>query len=186
MNINAITTKTIDLSPIELSNLADSTKLKYRRAIEGYIHTGQDFNDIKGLVSYARDLPNSSRGQFKAALTLLARDLELKAKAGATPENIDQVQAVVYRLEAIRESVKVQKSKSAKLGRWISAKQVKDIYDLCLAEKKTLKGLRDLVLFKMLFKTGMRRDEVCQAEFSDLTQRDICLLYTSPSPRDRS
>lgn len=173
MDTNALTTSQVDLSPIELSSLAASTKLKYRRAIEGYIQTGQDFNDINGLVSYARDLPNSSRGQFKAALNLLARDLQLKAKAGATPDNIGQVQAVVYRLEAITESVKVGRSKSAKLGRWISARQVNEIYDLCQAEKKTLKAQRDLILFKLLFKTGMRRDEVCQAAFSDLTQREI-------------
>ena len=174
MNINAITTQGDELTrPIMISDLADSTKEKYKRAIEGYIQTGQDFNDINGLVSYSKDLPASSRGHFKAALTLLARDLELKAKAGATPDNIGQVQAVIYRLEASREAIKVQKTRSAKLGRWISAKQVKDIYDLCLAEKKTLKSQRDLVLFKMLFKTGMRREEVCQAAFSDLTQRDI-------------
>ena len=166
-------TQGIDLSPIENSQLAQSTKDKYTRSIERYTETGQDFNDIDALVKYANGLSDSSRAQFKAALSLLAKDMELKAKAGATPENINQVQAVVYRLEAITESVKVRKSTSAKLGKWISAKQVNEIYDLCRSERNTLKRMRDLVLFKLLFKTGCRREEVAKIEFSDLSQRAL-------------
>ncbi len=173
--MNEITevTQGIDLTAIEYSDLAPSTKHKYTRSIERYENTGQDFNDIDALIKYANSLTPASRGQFKAALTLLAKDLELKAKAGATPENVNQVQAVVYRLEAITESVKVKKSTSQKLGKWISAKQVSDIYDLARAERNTLKSKRDLVLFKLLFKTGCRREEAAKIEFSDLTQRSI-------------
>ena len=173
MNELAGVTQGIDLTAIEYSDLAPSTKHKYARAIERYEDTGQDFNDIDALIKYANSLTPASRGQFKAAMTLLAKDLELKAKAGATPENINQVQAVVYRLEAITESVKVKKSTSAKLGKWISAKQVNEIYDLCRSESNNLKRMRDLVLFKLLFKTGCRREEVTKIQFSDLTQRSI-------------
>ena len=125
------------------------------------------------MVKYANSLTQASRGQFKAALTLLAKDLELKAKAGATVANKDQVQVIVWRLEAITKSVKVKKSTSQKLGKWISAKQVNDIYDLARAEGNTLKSKRDLILFKLLFKTGCRREEAAKIEFSDLTQRSI-------------
>ena len=59
------------------------------------------------------------------------------------------------------------------MGRWISPKHVIDIYELCQAEKNSRKSQRDLILFKLLFKTGMRREEACKAEFSDLTQRTI-------------
>ncbi|MCJ7662277.1 MAG: hypothetical protein MUO67_24285, partial [Anaerolineales bacterium] len=119
----------IDLSPIENSQLAQSTEDKYMRSIERYMEIGEDFNNIDVLVKYAKGLGDSSSAQFKAALSVLAKDMELKAKAGATLENINQVQSVVYRLEAITESVKVKKSTSAKFGRWISAKQVNEIYD---------------------------------------------------------
>ena len=44
------------LRPITQSNLAESTKHKYRRAIEGYINSGGDFEDYLGLVKYATRL----------------------------------------------------------------------------------------------------------------------------------
>jgi site-specific recombinase XerD len=163
----------IDLSPIENSQLAQSTEDKYMRSIERYMEIGEDFNNIDVLVKYAKGLGDSSSAQFKAALSVLAKDMELKAKAGATLENINQVQSVVYRLEAITESVKVKKSTSAKFGRWISAKQVNEIYDLCRSERNSLKRMRDLVHFKLLFKTGCQREETTKIQFRDLTQRSI-------------
>ena len=79
----------IDLSPIENSQLAQSTEDKSMWSIERYMEIGEDFNNIDVLVKYAKGLSDSSSAQFKAALSALAKDMELKVKAGATPENIN-------------------------------------------------------------------------------------------------
>ena len=79
----------IDLSPIENSQLAQSTEDKYMRSIERYMEIGEDFNNIDVLVKYAKGLSDSSSAQFKAVLSVLAKDMELKVKAGTTPENIN-------------------------------------------------------------------------------------------------
>ena len=48
-----------------------------------------------------------------------------------------------------------------------------DIYDLFRAERNTLESKRDLVLFKLLFKTGWRREEAARIQFRNHTQRSI-------------
>ena len=161
----------MDFAAIQTADLADSTKIKYTRQIKRYLKAGGSFSDSAGLFAWANNLGPSSRLQFKAALTLLTKGLELDLKSSATPENIAHVQAAVYRLEAMNGAVKTKTVKSTKLGKWISARQITDIYDATNRDRSPIMCQRDLVLFKLLFKTGCRREEVTRMIFSDISQR---------------
>ena len=161
----------MDFAAIQTADLAASTKIKYTTQIKRYLEAGGSFTDSAGLFAWANNLGPSSRLQFKAALTLLTKGLELDLKASATPENIAHIQAAVYRIEAMNDSVVTKKTKSTKLGKWISARQVTEIYDEIAQEPAPIARMRNLVLAKLLFKTGCRRDEVTQMTFQDLSER---------------
>ena len=141
----------MDFAAIQTADLADSTKIKYTRQIKRYLEAGGSFSDSAGLFAWANNLGPSSRLQFKAALTLLTKGLELDLKASATPENIGAVQAAVYRLEAMNGSViSPKRSPSRKLGKWISARQVTEIYDAINQEPAPIMRMRNPVSYTHL------------------------------------
>ena len=104
----------IDRNP----KLQPSTKNQYRKAIRGYLDSGNSLNDADALAQYALELSKSRRAFLKAAVRLWGDNLALKAKAKATPENVSAVQATVYRLEALNEAIKVEQSKGKKAHTW--------------------------------------------------------------------
>ena len=62
-------------SAIDAADLADSTKIKYRRALDRYLATGARITDAGALAAYAQGLSGSSRAFLKAAIRLVAGDL---------------------------------------------------------------------------------------------------------------
>jgi hypothetical protein len=57
--------------------------------------------DAENLADYAQGLSKSGCSFLKAAVKLWGEDVALRAKAGATLETVDAVQAVIYRIEAL-------------------------------------------------------------------------------------
>ena len=116
-------------------------------------------------------------------------EYEQSVKAGATPENLPAVQAVVMRLEAMRATVKVQAHKGTKAHTWLSPLQVQEITALC---GNDLEGKRDWIILGLLLGAGLRREELVELTFDALKQqptksgkmRDV-LQLTGKGSKDR-
>lgn len=146
--------------------LQPSTKVKYSRAIAGYLETGGSLADPVALAAYAAKLPKSGRAFLKAAVRLWGDDLALQAKSGATPENIAAVQATVYRIEALNEAIQVEAGKGTKAHTWLTQSEVKRLLDSC--DLATLQGKRDRIVLGLLVGAGLRREELARLRFNDL------------------
>jgi len=157
----------IDLTPIENSNLSRATKTKYRRAISKFIAAGGDITDPLSLAGYAHDLSQSGRAFLKSAVRLLTEGAALAAKSQATPENINTIQAGLYRIEAIQGAIKVRASNGVKPHTWLSQREVKELMATC---DDTLVGRRDWVVLGLLLGAGLRREELVNLRFDDLTE----------------
>ena len=161
----------MDFSPILNSDLAESTKIKYTRQIERYLNSGASLADTERLFAWANNLGPSSRLQFKAALTILTRGLELDLKSKATPENVNAIQAALFRLEAVNGSVTTKSTNPKKPANWLTRYQVEHLYRILAQEPAPIKRQRNILLAKLLFKLGIRRSELIQITFSDVSQR---------------
>jgi len=160
----------VDLSAIERANLQPSTKLKYRREIANLVKAGVNPFDMEALTLYADGLKSSRRQFLKAALRILSTGEELKLKGMATPQNISQVQAGVYRIEAMRAAVNVRKAKGKKVHIWLSPDQVKRITSLCGDDQE---GHRDWIILGVLLGAGLRREELAGLTFDALKQQPV-------------
>jgi len=172
--MNEITTNTSQVESqvfkaIERADLADSTRIKYNRAIRKYIETGNSLADREALADYAQGLSHSVRSQLKAALKLWADEITNEAKSQADPENIAAVQATVYRLEALTDTIKVQKQEGKKAHTWLSSSEVESLVGLF--DPNTLLGLRDRVAIGLMVGAGLRRNEAVELKWSDLIRQ---------------
>lgn len=159
---------TLDQAAIARADLQPSTKYKYQREIDNLILANVNPFDVQALTRYADGLKSSRRSFLKAALRVVTSGYENGIKGKATPENINQVQAAVYRLEAMRGSVKVKGSKGTKAHTWLTQKQVTDITRLC---KDDLQGRRDWIVLGLLLGAGLRREELASLTCNALKQQ---------------
>jgi site-specific recombinase XerC len=159
-----------DYSAIDNSQLADSTKYKYQREIEKYLDTGHKLSDTAALEEYARTLNSSSRSFLKAAIRIISQGYERKLKSSATPDNIQEVQAGLLRLEAIQDTIKVKTHNGEKVHTWLSNAQVRKLILTCGAD---LPGTRDWIVLALLVGAGLRRDELVNLEFDAIKEVPI-------------
>lgn len=175
MTTNAITPSTrndesLDLKAIDRANLQPTTKAKYKREIANLTQAGISPLDLEGLTAYADGLKSSRKSFLKSALRLMSADFEQSLKGRATPENIAQIQAGVYRLEAMRGAVKVKAHKGTKAHTWLSQTQVTEITKLCGDD---LEGQRDWIVLGLLLGAGLRREELATLTFEALKQQPM-------------
>jgi len=154
-----------DLSPIDKSNLADTTKVQYKKALQNYLATGNKLGDISSLEEYARGLKNSSRAFLKSAIRLMGIEQIHNLKSSATPDNLPEVQASLYRLEALNDAIQVQTSKGEKAHIWLSPQQTHQIMQTC---DDSISGKRDWIVLGLLLGAGIRREEIVNLRFEDL------------------
>jgi len=93
-----------------------------------------------------------------------------EVKAGATPDNVQAVQATLYRLEALREAVETKTSKGQITHIWLSAAEVKALLATC---DDSLSGRRDRVALSLLLGAGLRRDEAVNLTFDDVKYQPV-------------
>lgn len=151
--------------------LAESTKRKYMAAIAKYLDTGASLADADALAAYAQGLTKSGRAFLKAAIRLWGQDVALRAKAGATPENVAAVQATVFRIEALNEAIKVKASNGSKAHTWLTQSEVKRLLGTC--NLATTQGKRDRLILGLLTGAGLRRDELTGLTFDDVIMQPI-------------
>jgi integrase len=150
--------------------LADSTKRQYRKALKKYLETGNSLTDAHALTSYAADLPASSRAFLKAAVRMWSETMATEVKGQATPKNVDQVQAAIYRFEALQEAIATEKPKGEKTHTWLSKTEVKKLMDSCGDD---LAGQRDKLALGLLVCAGLRRQEAADLRFEDVKMQPV-------------
>lgn len=160
------------LAVLALSGLADSTREKYSRVVECYLsdHGGR-LTDAGELAAFAAGLSNSRKAQLKAAVKLWSEAMIDQVKAQATPENIDQVQAAIFRFQALQSAVKVKTSAGEKAHTWLSQAEVKKL--LALPDETTTAGKRDRIALGLLVAAGLRREEAVKLDFGDMKLQPI-------------
>jgi len=146
--------------------LADSTRRQYHNALVGYLGTGAELKDAAALAAYARTLPASSRAFLKAAVRLVTAGLANGLKGQATPDNVNGVQAALYRLEALQGAIETHAQRGRKLHTWLTAAEVERLLATC--DTSTLLGRRDRVLLGLLAGAGLRRAEAAALRFTDV------------------
>ena len=161
-----VPTLSISLTAIDIAPLATSTRDKYRREVEKFIASGGDIRDPAGLAEYAATLPASGRAFLKAGIRLLSAGAAIAAKSAASPDNINVVQAALYRIEAIQEAIHVKAVTGVKAHTWLSQAEVKELMATC---DDTIEGKRDWIVLALLVGAGVRRDELTGLTFEDVT-----------------
>ena len=160
-----------DLTVIDRENLTPHTRKGYRRALKALLDAGIDPFDLEALQKYAEGLKRTHKSNLKRALRLLTLEYEQSVKERATPENLPVIQALVMRLEATRDNIKVGNANGESLSHiWLSPTQVKEITGLCGDD---LEGKRDWIILGLLLGAGLHRAEVIKITFDALQQQPM-------------
>lgn len=154
-----------DMTAIDRADLSPVTKIAYRRELKTLLNTGIDPFDFEALLEYAISLNPSHRLQLKRALRHICLEYERSAKEKTTPENLATVQALVMRLEAVRDSVKVQADTGSPKRIWLSPSQVRYLTGICAND---LEGKRDWIILALLVGAGLSRTELTKITFDAL------------------
>lgn len=139
--------------------LAETTRYRYGREIQLARAAGINLLDATAVAEYAASLPSSRKLFLRAAVGLLADELSQTAKAQATPDNVAEMQAVLWRAEALKESIKVQTVSGQQAHTWLNLGEVRALLNT-LTDVSTVKGMRDRVVLGLLLGAGLRRDEL--------------------------
>ena len=151
-------------------NLADSTRYRYGREIKLARDANVNLLDATAVAAYAVNLPNSRRLLLRGALGLLAKEMTQAAKAQATQDNVATMQAVMWRAEALKDSILVQRSKGQRAHTWLNLVEVRSLLTV-LSENTTIKGMRDKVVVYLLLGAGLRRDELVNLSWEDIKKQ---------------
>ena len=154
------------LQMIAAADLAESTRRQYVKAVRNYLATGASLTDQQALAACAADLPTSSRAFLKAAVGQWAKAMATAVKSGATPANVNQVQATLYRFEALQEAIQVETTKGQKAHTWLSPLEVKRLMSLPRLEKPI--GRRDKIALGLCVAAGLRREEAVSLRFDEI------------------
>jgi integrase len=182
---NALTTpanfdpQTFALEAIQNNTrLQPSTKHQYTKAIKNYLATGASITDPKALSAYAGTVGTSTAAFLKAAVKTLAKELTHQAKSGATPENVQAMQAMIYRADALQDAIKTKTSKGSKAHTWLNQSQVADLLRACDRRKSgkpdaAIVAQRDRLAVGLLVAAGLRREEAVNLKFSDIQLQPV-------------
>jgi integrase len=151
-------------------NLAESTRAKYSRAVKRYLDAGGDVHDAGALAAYAATVSPTGRAHLKAAIRLYTEQMATGIKALATPDNVDAVQANLYRIEALQDAIQVTMPKGQKAHTWLTQAQVKAFLDTC---GDNLLGQRDRLALGLLVAAGLRRAEAVSLRFDDVKLQPV-------------
>jgi integrase len=155
---------------IARADLAESSKKKYLAVLAAYLDAGNRLTDAAALSAYAAGLSNSGRAHLKAVFKLWTASAIQELKGRATPDNVTQVQAAVYRFEALQNAVTAPAAKGEQAHIWLSQADVKRL--LALPGADTI-GQRDRLALALLAGAGLRRAEAVSLAFDDVLLQPI-------------
>lgn len=172
MNNTLTTTPQFDFSSLDRrTDLADSTKRKYRGAWLRALASGVDLTNPASVYSYAVTLPASGQLHLSAMMKHQTQELERAMKSGldmqdVTPEIIAQMTATFWKLESLRDSIPTRATKGTKGHIWLSQPEVDRITSL--PNRATLRGRRDYIILALLLGAGLRCEEMEALTFDTL------------------
>ena len=157
------------------AGLQASTKHQYTKAVRNAVGAGVNLLDADAVTAYGLTIGSSTRSFLKAALRMLTHKLELDAKSGATPENVLSVQALVYRVEALNASIRIEKHAGSHAHTWLTPKQVRELFEACKTRKSgnaeaDIVTQRDRIAIGLCVAAGLRRLEAVTLAFSDMVE----------------
>lgn len=157
---------------IDRANLAESSRLVYRAAINRMLAAGVDYRDAYQLREYGTRLTRQQKLALQSALKH-ARDEELwHVNARVTPDTVHQAEAVERRWAAIRKALNGANEHGGRLRRhqWLAAGELETMIQACLAEG-TERGRRDALALFLMGDCGLRRAEAANARYSDVVMQ---------------
>lgn|SRR3990167_7914637 len=160
--------------PIDRADLAETTKRQYRRALQLMQEAQVNPFDYDALGKYASELPTSGRAFLKSALRLMLSDLLIRAQAGATVANLNKVQVLYHRVQAMNEAIATHQPDAQRTPHWLTQAEVNEITTLAHQA-----SMRDYIVFALLFNGLLRRDELSKLTYDNLTQiegHDVIVL----------
>lgn len=148
--------------------LADTTKYRYGREVEAARGAGVNLFDATAVADYAAALPSSRKMFLRAAIRLIANEITAVAKANATPDNVAAMQATMWRSEALKDAIHVKAhTRPPVVGQRLNLAEVRSLMQL--PDVATKSGLRDRVVLALLVGAGLRRDELVNLAWDDIT-----------------
>jgi site-specific recombinase XerD len=172
------TTLFCPIQAIRLADKAKSTEQKYIAVATKMLDSGIDLTDIEGITEYANGLSNTGKSHLGAVLKIWVAYTTQQIKANATNKNIplEDIQRVLYQLEATVNAIKVETVKGDTVHNWLSPIEIRMLVGL--PDRTSVKGKRDFVLLSVLVATGLRCDELSRLTFSDIVKRGERHLIT--------
>jgi len=157
--------------------LQPSTKHQYIKAIKNYLVTGGSLADPRALTEYALTVGKSTRSFLAAAVTRMAQELEQLAKGSARPDNIDVIQAAVFRTQALQNAIKTRQAKGEKAHTWLSYHEAEQLLEACNRRSSgknefEIYTLRDRLAIGLMMAAGLRREEAASIQFTDIIKQD--------------
>ena len=154
--------------------LQPSTKKKYIRALESYTKQGYKLTDSNHLKKYVleKGAGSSAVKHLQAGVSHFAREAIITAKSMASPDNLDMIQAYIYRFEALMNSIQAKSSSSQRVGTWLSVKELQKLIALTRQNGNSIQEIRDRVALGLLSQGMLRRTEAVSLTFSDLHERE--------------
>lgn len=156
---------TFDAGPIERADIAETTKRQYKRAIALMILARVNPFDSVALANYAAGLQPSARAFLKAALRIMSAEALRRAQAGATVENLAQVEVLWHRVQAMSQAIATNQPEPERTPHWLTQAQVDQLIESAASE-------RDRIVLSMLAGTGLRREELSELTFESLSLLD--------------
>lgn len=157
--------------------LQPSTKHQYTKAIENYLETGESMTDPVALAEYALTVGSSTRSFLAAAVTRMAQELEILAKGNATPDNIDIIQAAVFRAQALQHTIKTRQPQGDRAHTWLTWFEAEQLLDAChrrVSGKAEMRifAQRDRLAIGLMMAAGLRREEAASLHFTDIVKQN--------------
>lgn len=82
-------------------------------------------------------------------------------KSSANPDNVQAIQATIFRLQSLNDAIQVQQPKGGKPHNWLSGSQVKHL-------REVIDNDRDYLIISLMLQVGLRRSEVISLRYSDV------------------
>ncbi len=138
---------------------------------------GEKLTDPVALAEYANSVGNSTRSFLAAAVTRMTQELELLAKGSVTPDNIDVIQAAVFRAQALQNTIKIRQSQGERAHTWLTrleAEQLLKTFHRRTSRKPEFKiySMRDRIAIGLMMAAGLRREEAASIQFADVVKQN--------------